>query len=339
MRINKRFIFRFAFIFVWLPAISGTVGCSQAMAQNSGGKTLTVYLKELNARHGERVSFSPTITDKVFPYKLSAFGTLEESLKKLLRGTNLGFRDINGYYYIYIKMKKDVPPPVQLIPEVEPEPQPEQEEKKEPLPPLTAGPKPVVFPSRPDAPGMAFYYPVIQSPNFPRSPRFAVKTNLLYDATATVNLGFEFAIANKWTIDLSGNLNAWTFSGNRKFKHVMLQPELRYWTCERFNGHFFGLHLHGGIFNVGALPSLGGLVSENMQQQRYEGNFYGGGISYGYHMVLSGRWSLEPSLGIGYARINYDKYPCGNCGVKIKTEAKNYFGPTKLSISLIYNIK
>jgi len=32
-----------------------------------------------------------------------------------------------------------------------------------------------------------------------------------------------------------------------------VQPELRYWLCEKFNGHFFGVHLHGGIFNVGAL--------------------------------------------------------------------------------------
>ena len=39
--------------------------------------------------------------------------------------------------------------------------------------------------------------------------RFALKTNLLYDATATVNVGAEFSMAPKWTFDLSGNLNAW----------------------------------------------------------------------------------------------------------------------------------
>lgn len=37
----------------------------------------------------------------------------------------------------------------------------------------------------------------------------AVKTNLLYDAAATVNLGVEVGIAPKWTLDISGNLNAW----------------------------------------------------------------------------------------------------------------------------------
>lgn len=34
----------------------------------------------------------------------------------------------------------------------------------------------------------------------------ALKTNLLYDATATVNLGAELGIAPKWSFDLSGNI-------------------------------------------------------------------------------------------------------------------------------------
>ena len=39
---------------------------------------------------------------------------------------------------------------------------------------------------------------------------FAMKTNLLYDATATVNVGMEAGLAPRWTFDLSGNINAWT---------------------------------------------------------------------------------------------------------------------------------
>ena len=59
-----------------------------------------------------------------------------------------------------------------------------------------------------------------------------VKTNLLYDIIATANLGIEFKVAPKWTVDISGNLNAWTFSDNKKWKHWVLQPEARYWLCE-----------------------------------------------------------------------------------------------------------
>ena len=35
--------------------------------------------------------------------------------------------------------------------------------------------------------------------------KFAVKSNLLYDATATINLGVEMGLSKKWTLDLSGN--------------------------------------------------------------------------------------------------------------------------------------
>lgn len=46
-----------------------------------------------------------------------------------------------------------------------------------------------------------------------------LKTNVLYDATATVNVGVEFSVAPKWTMDISGNYNGWNFSDNRKWKH------------------------------------------------------------------------------------------------------------------------
>lgn len=79
----------------------------------------------------------------------------------------------------------------------------------------------------------------------------AVKTNLLYDATTTINLGLEVGLADKWTLDVSGNYNPWEFSDNRQLKHFFIQPEARYWLCEKFNGHFFGLHGHYGKYNAG----------------------------------------------------------------------------------------
>jgi len=76
-----------------------------------------------------------------------------------------------------------------------------------------------------------------------------------------------------------------------------------------------------------------------MKNHRYEGHLYGGGISIGHSWLLKKRWSLEASVGVGYAHIKYDKYPCAECGSKIKTTSKDYFGPTKASISIIYLIK
>ena len=59
-----------------------------------------------------------------------------------------------------------------------------------------------------------------------------------------------------------------------------------------------------------------------MQNMRYQGRLYGGGLSIGHSWILKKRWSLEASIGLGYARILYDKYPCATCGTKLKDTSK-----------------
>lgn len=86
-----------------------------------------------------------------------------------------------------------------------------------------------------------------------KAQKIAVKSNLLYDATTTMNLGLEVALARKWTLDIPVNYNPWKFDDTR-MKHWGIQPELRYWFCESFNRTFIGLHAHYVDFNVGGLP-------------------------------------------------------------------------------------
>lgn len=54
--------------------------------------------------------------------------------------------------------------------------------------------------------------------------------------------------------------------------------------------------------------------SKEMKGHRYEGYFYGAGISAGHHWILSSRFSVEASLGVGYARVKYDRFRCTSCG-------------------------
>ena len=168
--------------------------------------------------------------------------------------------------------------------------------------------------------------------------RLAVKSNLLYDATTTINLGVEYGFHRKWSFDLSGNYNPWKFNDETRLKHLLIQPELRYWFCERFRRTFIGVHGHVAQFNVGGWPDWS-FVSENMQKKRYQGDLYGGGVSIGHSWIIKKRWSIEASLGLGYARINYEKYPCAECGSIEKNRSRNYWGPTKAAVSLIYMIK
>lgn len=172
-------------------------------------------------------------------------------------------------------------------------------------------------------------------PEKTKLPPVGIKTNLLYDATGSMNLGIEFRTGDKTSLDVSGNWNPWTFGQNRKWKHILVQPELRLWTKEAFAGHFFGFHAHYAYYNVGNLP--GWLFSQNMQDSRYQGWLAGAGVGYGYRWNFSRHWAMEAEIGVGYAYLDYDKYECGNCGVKLGSGTRNYFGPTKAAVSLIYS--
>lgn len=168
----------------------------------------------------------------------------------------------------------------------------------------------------------------------------AIKTNLLYDATATVNLGLEIALAQKWTLDLSGNLNAWNMPKGDHWKHWMVQPEFRYWFCSKFAGHFLGFHVLGGQYNIGnfskGMTDTYGFLRK-LSDKRYQGWGVGVGIAYGYNFILGKHWGLELEVGGGYVYTRYDVYECKDCGKKIESDTPHhYLGPTKIALNLVY---
>ena len=166
----------------------------------------------------------------------------------------------------------------------------------------------------------------------------AVKTNLLYDATTTPNIGLEVGTGRKHTLQLYYGLNPWEFntsSGEKYFKHWMLAPEFRYWFCHRFQGSFIGIHGLGGEFNAANVKLPFGMYDQ-LRDHRFEGWYIGGGLTYGYQWVLSRHWNFEASVGLGVVYAEYQKFECGECGRKIKDDNTVYVGPTKAVLSLLY---
>ncbi len=172
----------------------------------------------------------------------------------------------------------------------------------------------------------------------------ALKTNLLYDATLTPNLGIEIGTAKKQTFQLLYGLNPWEFTNSNDetvmAKHWYLSPEYRWWFCQRFNGAFFGVHAHGGQFNVCNidLPTFIDKIypTEDLADHRYEGWYVGGGVTFGYQWVMSKHWNFEAAIGAGYTYIDYEKYACGECGELLKDGNAHYWGITKANLSLLY---
>lgn len=172
-----------------------------------------------------------------------------------------------------------------------------------------------------------------------RAQDIAVKTNILYDATATVNAGVEIGLAPKWTLDISGNLNAWSKNEHTKWKHWMVQPEARYWFCDRFSRHFIGAHLIGGALNVGNINnnlSFLGSDFSKLSDHRYQGYAYGCGVAYGFAFVLSKHLNLELEAGVGYLCLDYETYECDGCGRKVAEGIHHYVGPTKAAVNLVF---
>ena len=167
--------------------------------------------------------------------------------------------------------------------------------------------------------------------------KIALKTNALYWATTTPNLGIEASLGRKHSVQLFYGLNPWKQSGgdHTSLRHWLLMPEYRYWFCQSFNGWFIGAHLMGGEFNMASVDLPFGVFNE-LEDHRYEGWYAGGGITAGYQWPLSKHWNIEASLGIGYDYIKYDKFRCGECGERLKSDHTDYFGPTKLALSVLY---
>ena len=168
---------------------------------------------------------------------------------------------------------------------------------------------------------------------------FAVKTNFLSEATLNANAGVEIGLAPKWSLDATAQVNFWTVDDHR-WKHWLVQPEARYWFCERFAGHFVGVHAIGGEYNIGNIRNdirFLGTDFSLLSDRRYQGWGVGAGVAYGYAWVLNEHWNIEAEIGAGWIYTRYDVFPCAECGTRLETDSHhNYFGPTKAALSLVY---
>lgn len=92
-------------------------------------------------------------------------------------------------------------------------------------------------------------------------------------------------------------------------------------------GHFVGVHAHVGVFNV------------KWQDDRFQTAgrpLLGAGVTYGYSLPFSAHWGAEFLIGAGYANMKYDRFYNIDNGAKMGTDTFNYWGITRLGISLVY---
>ena len=163
----------------------------------------------------------------------------------------------------------------------------------------------------------------------------SVKSNTLYLLTTTPNVGVEYSFAPRWTVELEGGYNPFTLDGgkNMKLKHWLVSPEVRYWFCNSFQGHFVGINANFTQFNIGGLPL------SILEESRMQGWAIGGGVTYGYAYPIARRWNIELTAGLGCWYTAYDEYESRKCGLFKQTVQKYALGLTSLGVSFVYMIK
>lgn len=155
----------------------------------------------------------------------------------------------------------------------------------------------------------------------------AVKTNLAAWAGTIMNLAVDVQVSEHFSVELPVLWCPWYVSSEHAIKTFTVQPEARYWLSKPGKGHFFGVHAHVGWFNV------------KWNRDRYQDTerpLLGAGISYGYLLPFNEHWAGEFTLGAGYANMRYDTYYNIDNGGRIDTRTKNYWGITRVGLSVVY---
>lgn len=162
-----------------------------------------------------------------------------------------------------------------------------------------------------------------------KHPEWSFKTNIPAWALVVANAAVEYRFSEHWSVDVPVYYSCWTTARAYRFRTLAIQPSLRYWLSPEWKGHFFGVHLTTGQYNVS--------VDKNTRYQDVDG-MYGIGLDYGYSLNFSEHWGLEFNIGAGYIHTKYNSYYNIDNGALFNTSVKDYWGLTRCGISIIYRL-
>lgn len=176
----------------------------------------------------------------------------------------------------------------------------------------------------------------------------ALKTSLLYDAATLLNYSLELPIGNRFSALWYHQFPWWRWGeANNQYciRFLSIGGEGRWWfkpeprvqqgkfvQRDKLMGHFIGLYAESGMWDF-----------EWDRAICHQGEHWSVGMSYGYALPMGRRLNLECSVSLGYASIAYRKFePSEDYEILWRDPVRhgrwNYFGPTKVQISLVYPI-
>ena len=125
-----------------------------------------------------------------------------------------------------------------------------------------------------------------------------ISNNLLYDATLTPNLRLGVRLSPHWSLGVTAGYRPWPTSDDtsKKWKHLLVSPDLRYWTDSVNVHHFFGINPVYVHYNTSGVKMPFNLYKFDHELRR-QGDFGGLGVFYGYSWPLGRHWNIEALIG------------------------------------------
>lgn len=171
----------------------------------------------------------------------------------------------------------------------------------------------------------------------------ALKTNMLYDALLVPNIGAEFYLGRNWSV--AGNwMYAWWKTDRRHYYWRLYGGDImvRKWfgraaDGKPLTGHHIGVYAQVCTydFETGGKGVMGGVPGGDIWDKAN----WGVGVEYGYSLPIARRLNIDFGIGFGYFGGEYWEYrPMDGCYVWQATKKRNYFGPTKAEVSLVWLI-
>lgn len=163
-------------------------------------------------------------------------------------------------------------------------------------------------------------------------PVVGIKTNLIYWLGSMPNAELEFFMGKGFSLAFEGGY-AWlsqALGADKAYYIWGAGAEFRVWFKQnrRFDGFYAGIYGHAGQYDF-KFNAVGN-----------QGDYFGGGLTFGYVLPLGKSFNMEFGLGLGYinyTRQQYEWEPISRTNPPIGCETtRHYVGPTKLKVSLVW---
>ena len=171
-----------------------------------------------------------------------------------------------------------------------------------------------------------------------KQPRMALRTNLLYDATLSPNLGVDVRVDSAWTVGLLVGINAWDIDKekNKKWRHGLFSLRARKYRDSLFHKGYFEGDLIYSHYNVGNTKIPFGLY-KSVKDRRLQGDLMALGGKYGYSWILARHWRIEAEAGVAVGYAWFKEYDCDHCGTYYGKGDRIFLLP-QLGINVVYII-